>query len=274
MDSEQKGIVSMVFLAIIVVVGIIAAFAMFEVVEETERAVVVRFGEVQEVLQPGFHVINPFTTDLYRMDIKIVKAEVEATAASKDLQDVTASVAVQYNLDPLKVEEIYKEYRVDVKRAVINPAIQDAIKAGTAQYNAEALITDRVAVKKAIEDSLHERLGEAHVIVSNVDIIDFAFSDSFNAAIERKVTAEQQAFEQENITKQEEEKKKQEILKAEAVAEKTRLEVEALTAGGDDIIRKIQAEAELERAKRWNGVLPVNVYGSAPLPFLDVAPAQ
>jgi regulator of protease activity HflC (stomatin/prohibitin superfamily) len=272
MDSETKGLVGIVFTSVLVVLAIIVAFKMFEVVNETERVVVVRVGEVKEVLQPGFHTVNPFLDDLYRMDVVFVKSEVEATAASNDLQDVTTKVSVQYQIDETKVESIYKSYGTQraLVSTVINPAIQDAIKAGTAQYNAEALITNRVEVKEAIESALRDRLEEAYVIVDNVDIRDFKFSDSFNAAIERKVTAEQQAFEQENITKQKEEIKKQTILEGEALAEKTRLEVEALSAGGDDIIRKIQAEAELERARKWNGVLPVNVYGSAPLPFLDV----
>lgn len=108
-------------------------------------------------------------------------------------------------------------------------------------------------------------------LVSSVTITNIDFDDQYESAIKNKQVQEQQALAQINITKQEDEKKKQEILKAEALAEKTRLEAVALqSAQGEKLIDKLYAEAALESAKKWNGVLPTQMIPGATLPFIQV----
>lgn len=266
---NSKNIIGVVLFSIFAVVGLVVLFGSWTTINQTQRGVVLRLGEVVRVLEPGFNWKKPFIEDVKKMQTSTQIIEVAAKASSRDLQDVDSNIAVQYFIDPLRVADVYAEYKTSVRTIVIDPAIQDAMKAATAQFNAEELITKRSEVKELAFQLLKERLAEAHIIATNLDIVDFRFSDSFNLAIEAKVKAEQQALEQVNITRQEEEKKKQEILKAEAIAEKTRLEVRALAAGSD-LIEKIRAEAQLEAATNWNGVLPTHMVPGGALPFLDL----
>ena len=104
---------------------------------------------------------------------------------------------------------------------------------------------------------------------NDTDVLILGGRKEFNAAIEQKQVQEQEALKEVNITRQEEEKKKQAILQAEAVAQKTRLEAQALSINAN-IIDKILAEAKLEAAKNWNGVLPTHMYGSAPIPLVNI----
>lgn len=241
------------------------------VIDETERGVVRRLGKVSNVMEPGLNFRTPFIERVYKINVGTEKIEVEGVdAASKDQQTVTTSIALQFNVLPGSVRDLYVNnlYR-DYKERVIDPAIQDAVKASTAKFNASELITKRPEVKEMMESILAERLGEVGIHVSNLDVVNFEFSASFNAAIEQKVTAEQEALREKNNLEKVQFEAQQAIERAKAEAEKTRLEVEALKLGSD-LIEKIYAEAQLEAAKRWNGVLPTHMYGSAPLPLLNV----
>lgn len=242
----------------------------FTTIPVGERGVVLQFGKFSRVLEPGLHVKAPLGfEEVTKMETRVQKIETQADAATRDLQDVSTTIAVQFQLDPLEIENIYDRFKNDYRVKLIDPAIQEAVKQATAKYNSEELITKRPEVKEAIKNYLSTRLASANILLDNVDIVNFSFSAEFNNAIERKVKAEQQALEQEQITKQEEEKKKQAILRAEAEAEKTSLEAQALLQNAE-LIEKIKAEASLEFAKKWNGQLPATMIigGDGEVPFL------
>lgn len=238
-----------------------------------ERGVVLTWSAWNgEVMDSGLHWRTPFAQKVVEINVQTQKDEVTASAASKDLQTVTAVVALNYHVDPSKVGELYTSIGLDYSSRIIAPAIQEAVKAATAKYTATELITQREGVKEAAKTLLRERLQKSYIIVDDISFANFDFSESFNAAIEAKQVAEQERARQENITKQEEEKKKQEILKAQAIAEKSRLEAEALSVAvsADALIRKVEAEAKLEAARKWNGVLPTQMIPNGTVPFIDV----
>ena len=211
----------------------------------------------------------PFFERVKIISVRTEKIEVQSLAASQDLQDVTTIIALNFNIMPDRVAELYTDVKKDYQRRLIDPAIQDAVKASTAKFNAEELITKRAEVKTETEKLLKERLGEVNINVSEVSIVDFKFSPAFAQAIEKKVTAEQEALEQKNKLEQVKYEAQQKIETAKAEAEKTRLEVQALKMGSD-IIEKIYAEAALEAAKKWNGVLPNNFVPGSTLPILNI----
>ena len=245
---------------------------MFENVQEGERGVITRFGEVTRVAQPGMVTVLPFVYSIEPMSVRTTKLTVNATASSKDLQDVTTQLAVQYNIVATdeNIIKTYSEFKDDIELIIIAPSIQEAIKSATAKYTAVELITKRQEAKKDIFEALKTRMDSQGVVVSNVDIIDFKFSASFNQSIEAKVKAEQDALTAQNKLEQVKFEAQQSVEKAKAESEKTRLEVEALRTGGDDIIEKIKAEAQLELAKNWNGVLPTTMIPGGAVPFINL----
>ena len=252
--------------------GLTVVLKSYEIVEPGERGIVIRLGSVTgEVLDEGFHWKKPFVDEIVRMDVQIQKEEESSSAASSDLQSVTAKIAVNYSLDPSKVTKIYQEFRKDYVSRVIDPSIQESVKSATSKFTAEQLITKREDVRNAIDESIKNKLGVYGINVTQVNIVDFDFSPAFNNAIEAKVTAEQEALREKNNLEKVKFEQQQEIEKFKAQAEKSRLEVEALRQGGDEFIRKLNAEAYLEIAKNWNGVLPTHIYGSAPIPLLGDA---
>lgn len=260
---------------VVAFIALVLIFMSSTVVEQTERGVLTRFGVINDVLVPGFHFVNPFTENVYLIDVSVQALAVDELVYSKDSQTVAVQATVNYQIDASRVKELFEEVRKDAELRYVIPRTKDALKEVISRYTAQGIIDNRGKLTGEVKTRIQERLSEDGVFVQDVSITNFDFDDLYEAVVQNKQVEEQRALAQVNVTKQEEEKKKQEILRAEALAEKTRLEVEALSASqGGQIIEKIKAEAELEAARRWNGQLPTHLYGSAPLPILNVGSQQ
>ncbi len=240
----------------------------FTVVSVGERVIVLNLGSIDRVLTEGMYWVTPFTESTVSIDITTKKDEVIAEAASRDLQNVTATIAINYQLDPTKVREIYTRYLGEEQDRLIAPSIQEAVKAATAKYTADELITKRESVRTEISDILKTKLSPSDIIVSGVNIVNFKFSEQFQVAIEKKVQAEQDALAQKNLLEKVKYEAEQRIATARAEAEAIRLQSNA--ADNEKYISLKRLEVQMEYARKWNGQLPVNLYAGAPIPFIDV----
>ena len=168
----------------------------FESVGAGERGVVFsEFGGVLEgVLDEGLRFKIPFVEDIIKMDVTIQKSQTQATASSKDLQMVSSTIALNHHVDPAAANIVYQQTKGAYKSRIIDPAVQESVKAVTAQFTAEELITRRAEVSIEIKTALSERLRVHNIVVDEVSIVDFSFSRVFNDAIEAKQTAEQSAL--------------------------------------------------------------------------------
>ena len=252
-SSIKKGAFSCAIL-IILLVGILT-LSPFTIIQAGHRGVVVRLGEVSnEILPEGFHLINPID-EVVQMSVQTQRYETSSSAASKDLQSVTTKIVVNGHLDPSMVNKLYQEIGRDYEEKLIDPAIQEAVKAATAQFTAEELITKRQEVGTVIFESLYERLGKNYIIVESVSIVDFSFSEAFNEAIEAKVTAEQNALAAKNKLEQIKYEAEQRIAEATGEAEAIRIQAEAITSqGGTEYV-------QLQWIKKWDGALPTTMMG-------------
>jgi len=255
-------------------IGIVALIALaiinpLVIVKAGYSGVVLNWGAASDkVLDAGIHWVMPIKSSVEKMDIRIQKEEVGVSAASKDLQTVTSQVALNFHLDPQKVNQLYKGIGKDYKERVIDPSIQEAVKSATAKYTAEELITKRELVKEDIKESLKLRLANDFIVVDELNIINFDFSTAFNQTIEEKQVAVQQALKAENDLKRIKIEAEQRVAEAQAEAQAIKLQSEA--ANNEKYVSLKQLEVQLEFAKKWNGVLPSNLYGSAPIPFLQI----
>lgn len=151
-----------------------------------------RFGAVTgTVFEQGLHFKAPYIEDVTVFDVRVQKEQVKAAAASKDLQEVHADVALNYHLDASQASVVFQTIGPFYKDRVIDPAIQEAFKASNAQFTAEELITQRELVKTKAREAMRVQLEKSHVIVDDLNITNFDFSKEFNAAIEAKQVASQ-----------------------------------------------------------------------------------
>lgn len=235
-----------------------------------ERGVVLTWGKVEDkIWDEGIHFKRPVSQQVKKVNVKVLKAEVEIGAASKDLQEVSAVIALNYHLDPLQVNRLYQRVGRQYEAVIVLPAIQEVTKATTAKFTAEELITRRQDVKEDIKEALTARISTFNIMVDEFAIVNFNFSDQFNAAIEAKQTAAQNAIkasrdldrirvEAEQKVVQAEASKKAQILEAEAQARSLELQRSVLTK---DLI-------QLRTIEKWNGQMPT--YTGGPMPFLDL----
>ncbi|MXY53043.1 MAG: prohibitin family protein [Gammaproteobacteria bacterium] len=280
-----------IILGVVAAIAVYLFFSAFVTVNSGHVGVVRTLGAVNPVPLPeGFSFKMPFVDSVEEVDIRLKKADDEATAASRDLQVVSTRVAVQYSLIASVVPTTYQKIgrRSVVEDALIRPAIQESVKAITAQYTAEELVTRRAEVKAKIQealetfidDTLQQKDAVGALNLDNVAITDFEFSAEFNRAIEEKVKAEQEALKAEN-------EKVRRVTQAEAAAEERKLaaDAEAYQIEQESIARaeaiRREAEAlrdnpsliELRIAEKWDGRLPTFTGGEA-IPLLNVDSIQ
>jgi len=217
-----------IVLGVVIFVGIIFLASSAVSVDVGERVIVVGFGEIKSTLTEGFHFVNPFY-DTHKFVIRNTKYETKASSASSDLQTALVDVAVNFQLNASKIEEVYSVYGNDYMNQIFQQNVQESVKSVTSQFTASELITKRDVIKADIKDKLQKMVADV-VQITDVSITNIEFSASFNNAVEAKVVAEQQAQQ------------------AKANLEKSKLEAEAI---------RVQAEAiqnsggkEYERQKQ------------------------
>lgn len=262
MEPEQ--IKRIVKYAVIGLVIVILLFGAFGTIDAGERGVKTRFGAVVGVVDQGLYFKLPFIERVITMNVQTQKEQIDAEAASKDLQTVRTTMALNYNVQADKVGEIYTKISEDYKSRIIDPAIQEAVKAATAKYTAEELVTKRPIVRDEIKTILTARLQHEDIQVTEVSIVNFDFSESFNKAIEAKVTTEQNALAAKNKLEQVKYEADQRIAQAKGEAEAIKIQAQAITQqGGSDYVK-------LQWIKQWNGTLPTTMLGSN-TPIIDLS---
>jgi regulator of protease activity HflC (stomatin/prohibitin superfamily) len=260
--TPWKTIIAVV--SVIIAIGIILVINPFVMVQSQQVGIVTHFGAIDGTIGEGLHVVNPFTTEVVKMDITTQQLAAPAGAASKDLQSVSTQVSVNFNLDSSKVVDVYREFKTEYSTRIIEPSIQEAVKGATAKYTAEELITKREEVKGVIYQDLKTRLATRNIMVTEVLITNFDFSPSFNEAVEAKVKAEQDALASKNKLEQTKYEAEQKIVSAQAEAESIRIQAEAVTSqGGKDYV-------QLKAIEKWNGQLPNQFVPGSAVPFLNL----
>src|SRR5215203_1216311 len=183
-------IVIPVIIGLILLVVVLSAS--IKIVDAGHRGVLLNFGAVDTSasLNEGIHFVVPFRDNIVQLEVRTQKIVENAASASRDLQDVSTQVAVNYHINPATAQLLFQQLGFDYANRVIAPAIQESVKQVTARYNAENLITNRETVKDEIENQILLRLAAFNVDVEALSITEFQFSEQFRRAVEAKVEAE------------------------------------------------------------------------------------
>jgi len=257
---SPKSIGSIAFIVFLLIVALSAFISSATVVDAGEQGVVTHFGKIRgKTLYPGFHFVDPFVDRVTTFDTREQKKEVTSSAASSDLQTVNAKIAVNHHVDPDKINQLYQEVGVDFESRIVDPAVQESVKASTAQFTVNELITKRAEVKEKIKSSLMVRLVSRYIIVDDVSITNFDFSSDFNAAIEAKQVAQQQVQKAQQDLERIKIEAEQKVAQAQAEADAQKAQSQTITP---EIL-------QLRAIEKWNGVLPVTNAGQS-VPFLNI----
>src|SRR5436190_7273744 len=295
MQFPQAATPSKVLIRIAVVIGaalLLVVLWPFYPVPTGSRGVVTQFGKIVGIEGEGLAILPPWQK-LSNFSIRAETANIEnAEGSTSDTQPVKVSLTVRYSIATDRVAEVFEKYSHDGNlSSYVQTATQEIFKAVTAKYSAPDLIAQRAKVSADINAALREKLTLYGAQVINIDMRNFAFSESYIHAINDKVTQEQLRLAAENKLKtvEAEQKQKVAIAEAEANARKAQADGEAYAnltvakaqaealrvqnaalAQNKDVLELRRIEVERVKAERWNGALPTSIYAGAPIPFMGV----
>jgi len=239
----------------------------FSIVNAGERGVIMKFGKVQDqVLDEGIHPILPIATSVKKLSVRVQQNSFKFDAASKDLQKITAELAVNWHIDPIRVNKVFQQVgdKQQIISGIITPAVSEVLKAATAKKTAEEIITKRTELKEEIDKSLKSRLTAYGLIVDDVSLVNFAFSPEFGKAIESKQIAEQEAKQAEFIAQKATQEAQAEVNRAKGQAEAQRLQRLTLTP---DLLQK-------QAIEKWDGRFPMVMGGNGSVPLININPSS
>lgn len=261
-NIEGKKFKTLALIIVAAIAFIAVASNSFVIIEAGHTGVVLTMGKVEEnVLQEGFHVKAPFIQDVVQIDNRIVKLEVRTEAFSSDLQTVDTVLAINYRVDTKKSYSIYKNIGSEYESILVTPAVNEVLKSIVSQYTAEQSVVNRNLISDGLVTSLNEKLNDAGLYVTDVNIIDFDFSDAFIDAIEEKQVAQQKLLTAET-------EKQTQIAKAEAEAQSLKIKAEAQAEANRVLSQSLTNNIiQYEKIEKWDGKLPqvtgnTNVFAS------------
>jgi regulator of protease activity HflC (stomatin/prohibitin superfamily) len=228
-------------------------------------------GKAQDgALLEGTHFKPPLVSNVDVYDVTVQKFEVPAQSSTKDLQDLTASFAINFRLDPTQVVEIRRKQGTlqNIVAKIIAPQTQEAFKIAASLRTVEEAITKRQELKQDFDDALGARLEKYGIIVLDTSVVDLRFSPEFSQAVEEKQIAEQRAQRAVYVAREAEQEAFAEVNRAKGKAEAQRLLAETLKAqGGQLVLQKEAIEAWREGGSQMPQVL-VSGGDGGQIPFL------
>jgi len=268
--------VGIAFVVIVVIIIIVITSQSIATVQAGYRGVVLYLGAVEDrVLGEGLHFRIPFVEQVVQMEVRTQKFQAAVSAASKDLQEVRSTIALNYRIDPQQVNMIYQQLGVNYQDRVISPTIQESVKASVAKFNAEELITQRETAKDAIAQTIRTTLSANNLVVQNVFITDFQFSSSFSDQIEQKVVAFQKFLTEQNNLRAIEVVANQTVAQAEGQARANAARASGESQAIQIITEQLRESPEYlqwQAITKWNGQMPYAL-GSSGVPFFQLPTA-
>ena len=293
--SGTKNVVLLVGIGALILLGSVS-FLGFSQINAGFRGVKLTWGKVvSDSLPEGLYFYNPISTSMVAIDTRLQREKIRLETYTKDIQQATMSLTVNYNIDPMKAHELYQRIGLAYQNTLIEPNVLSSVKDVVGKVEADKFVNNREIVTQEIKEKISTILAPSHIIVQEVAIEDISFSGAFENAIEAKQIATQEAIKAQNETVRVTEEGKQQVIKAKAEADSQKAASDA-KAYAIKVESEAKAEAtkqiglaeaaairekskalsensklvELTKAEKWNGSLPQNMYGSAPLPLIEL----
>ena len=271
---NQKDAINLLSLigGLLVTIVILAAFNAYVIITPGQAGVLSVLGKAKDgVLLEGLHFKPPFVSSVDIYDVTVQKFEVPAQSSTKDLQDLSASFAINFRLDPTQVVAIRRTQGTlqNIVAKIIAPQTQESFKIAAAKRTVEEAITRRSELKEDFDNALSTRLEKYGILVLDTSVVDLNFSPEFARAVEDKQIAEQRAQRAVYITQEAEQQAQAEVNRAKGKAEAQRLLAETLKEqGGGLVLQKEAIEAWREGGAQMPRVLVMDGAGKNSVPCL------
>jgi len=256
-----------------VIIALIIVAKSVTTVETGHRGVKVVFGKPgNESLVEGLYFINPFTTNMEQLDVRIQRWEDKTQAYTRDVQQATMQFVLTYRLDPAKAHAVFRDVGRNWANTLIGQVVFEEMKREIGQHEAVDLIAQRDQAARTIEANVKKTLADRNILVTGYQMTNIDYTTEFEQSVEAKVIAQQKAIEEQNRTVQVKEQATQRIETARGTAEATLLQAKAEAESIEIRARALDRNAKLvewEAVQKWNGVLPTYVMGNS-IPLINL----
>lgn len=255
--------VLLVLLGLLLIVGLNS----FVIINPGEAGVLSVLGKARDgVLLEGVHFKPPVISKMDIYDVTVQKFEVPAQSSTRDLQQLSASFAINFRLDPMQVVNIRRTQGTlqNIVSKIIAPQTQESFKIAAARRTVEEAITQRNELKQDFDEALNERLSKYGILVMDTSVVDLTFSSEFSKAVEEKQIAEQRAQRAVYVAREAAQEAEATINRAKGQAEAQRLLRETLNA---ELLQK-------QAIEKWDGKFPLVLGGNGALPWIDIDPTK
>ncbi len=251
--------------------ALVVALNPFYIVDGGHRGIVTKLGAIQNTeLEEGLNIVNPLFDHVEQWDVRVFKLQVKSPSASLDLQTIQTESALNYHVDPSNAAELKQKVGLNYADIIIAPTIQESLKAATAKYPIQELTAKRAIVRDEAKALIVAKLAPYYIKVDDYSILNFDFSDKFEAAIEAKQISEQRSeqakFELEKVQID----SQQALARAQAEAEGLKAQREQITEG---LLELRRIENQRLAIEKWSGNVPTYMMGGS-TPFIQLTPGK
>jgi regulator of protease activity HflC (stomatin/prohibitin superfamily) len=253
-------------------------------IDQGDLGVVLRFGRVAHVAQPGLNFKLPVVDRVVRMSVRNQKRTYQDLQSySRDVQNASIRISVNYRVRPDAVAAVYADYSTDYADRIIDPIVPERLKEVFGQYQAAQVVADRVRLNQLVETAIKTSMPEG-IVVESVQVENIDFSDAYEKAIEAAAQAEAEVRKSRYELDREKVEAEKRVVQAQAQAqqirERAQADADAIRLRGEAEARAIAAKAKafldnptystLVAVEKWNGVLPHTMLPGSALPFIQV----
>jgi regulator of protease activity HflC (stomatin/prohibitin superfamily) len=213
------------------------------------------FGRVpDEVLHPGLRLKNPLARAV-RMSVMTRQVKEEIDTPSAEGLSVRIEASLLWHLDAARAPEVYRTLGVDYFPVLLEPEFRAVTRTVTARHDARALYTsERERVAQRLADELRARVGPRGLVVEGVPLRKLTLPPRLAAAIEEKLSAEQEAQRMEFVLARERQEAERKRLEAQGIADFQRI----VSAGiSTELLRWKGIEATVKLAESQNAKVVV-----------------
>lgn len=289
----RKGLIGGVITGIALILAVICLIVCVEKIPTGYVGVVYNMdgGVDGEVLSQGWHIVSPtkkVTTYSIGLEQSYLTSEEKGDSPkdesfsipTSDGKTVRVNLEFSYRFDEARVADTFTTFKGKSGEKIKDSFIKPKIVAWTQEVSANYPVTDifgdkRTAINAELDTYLRDKFDKYGIIIDTVNFTDISVDDETAAAIQKKVTA-QQELELANIEAQtakvQAEKERQvaeinaekQIIDANAKAEVMRIEAEAEAQANREIAASLTPTLiDKIKYERWNGELPTVSGGSS-----------
>lgn len=255
-------------LGCILLVSLILVIGGVKILDSTEIGVVKTFGQISHTIDGGLNFVNPISDTVQIYDLKVHSRQASFASYTKDAQPIISTVELQYSIEPAYAMQIAQEYgSYEALEAKLSNIAEERAKVVFAKYSAMPLLENRANLSAEVTTEMQDLQEIFHIHFGPIAVKDIDFSDAFEASVEAKMTAEQEAL-------RAEQEKKTAVIKAEQAAEVAKIQADQKVVEAEAEAKALGITREaLENMpqswitqmwiEKWNGKLPEYMLGDS-----------